>query len=141
DGPASGTTTARRRVGKPSLDILLVEDSPFSRTLTLAFLQDQPYRVDIAENGAVACKKFARSHYDVVLMDRQMPVMDGLAAARAIREWERVNGRPPTPIIAMTASIHQSDQEKCMAAGCTGYVAKPMNQQTLLEAIRKHALV
>src|SRR5262249_2283260 len=69
--PASpGAATARRRPGKPSLDILLVEDSPFSRTLTLAFLQDEPYHVDIAENGAVAYKKFTSARYDVVLMDR-----------------------------------------------------------------------
>jgi len=62
----------------PALHILLVEDSPDNRTITVAYLRDAPYRVDIAENGAIACEKFAAEHYDLVLMDRQMPVMDGL---------------------------------------------------------------
>ena len=87
-----------------ALHILLVEDSPDNRTITMAYLKDTPYRVDIAENGAIAFEKFTAGHYDLVLMDRQMPVMDGLTATRAIREWEQANHRPPTPIIALTAS-------------------------------------
>ena len=70
------------------LRILLVEDSPDNRTIAVAYLQDTPYRVEIAENGAVACEKFTAGHYDLVLMDRRMPVMDGLTATRAIRAWE-----------------------------------------------------
>ncbi len=97
----------------PALHILLVEDSPDNRTITMAYLQDTPYRVEIAENGAIACEKFTAGHYDLVLMDRQMPVMDGLTATRAIREWEQANHRPPTPIIALTASALKGDQEKC----------------------------
>ena len=104
----------------PPWHILLVEDSPDNRTITVAYLQDTPYRVDIAENGAIACEKFAAEHYDLVLMDRQMPVMDGLTATRAIRAWEQANHRPPTPIIALTAAALKGDQEKCMAAGCNG---------------------
>ena len=80
------------------------EDSPDNRTITVAFLKDTPYKVEIAENGAVAYEKFIAGHYDLVLMDRQMPVMDGLTATRAIRQWELANQRPPTPIIALTAS-------------------------------------
>src|ERR1700730_19025936 len=72
----------------------------------------------IAENGAIACEKFTAGHYDLVLMDRQMPVMDGLTATRMIREWEQANHRPPTPIIALTAAALKGDQEKCIAAGC-----------------------
>jgi PAS domain S-box-containing protein len=125
----------------PALDILLVEDSVDNRTITVAYLQDTPYRVDIAENGAIACEKFAAGHYDLVLMDRQMPVMDGLTATRAIRAWEQANHRPPTPIIALTAAALKGDQEKCMAAGCTAYLSKPLKQEVLLQAITERSIV
>ena len=120
----------------PALHILLVEDSPDNRTITVAYLQDTPYRVEIAENGAIACEKFTAGNYDLVLMDRQMPVMDGLTATRAIREWEQANHRPPTPIIALTAAALKGDQEKCIAAGCTAYLTKPIKQEVLLQAIK-----
>ena len=125
----------------PALHILLVEDSSDNRTITVAYLQDTPYRVEIAENGAVAYAKFTAGHFDLVLMDRQMPVMDGLTATRAIREWERANRQPPTPIVALTASALKGDQEQCMAAGCTAYLTKPIKQEVLLQAIREHSLV
>ena len=125
----------------PALHILLVEDSPDNRTITVAYLQDTPYRVEIAENGAVAYEKFTAGHYDLVLMDRQMPVMDGLTATRAIREWEQANHRPSTPIIALTASALKGDQEKCVAAGCTAYLTKPIKQEVLLQAIKEHSIV
>ena len=125
----------------PALHILLVEDSPDNRTITVAYLQDTPYRVEIAENGAIACEKFTAGHYDLVLMDRQMPVMDGLTATRAIREWEQANHRPPTPIIALTAAALKGDQEKCIAAGCTAYLTKPIKQEVLLQAIKEHSIV
>jgi CheY-like chemotaxis protein/HPt (histidine-containing phosphotransfer) domain-containing protein len=125
----------------PALNILLVEDSPDNRTITVAYLQGTPYRVEIAENGAVACEKFTAGHYDLVLMDRQMPVMDGLTATRAIREWERANHRPPTPIIALTAAALKGDREKCMAAGCTAFLTKPIKQEVLLQAIKEHSLI
>jgi CheY-like chemotaxis protein len=115
-----------------------VEDSADNRTITLAYLRDTPYRVEIAENGAVAYEKFTAEHYDLVFMDRQMPVMDGLTATRAIRTWEQANHRPPTPIIALTASALKGDQEKFMAAGCTAYLTKPIKQETLLQAIKEH---
>ena len=142
---ARGTRRAAVPVGTgpeptlPALNILLVEDSPDNRTITMAYLRDTPYRVDIAENGAVAYEKFTAGHYDLVLMDRQMPVMDGLTATRAIREWEQANHRPPTPIIALTASALKGDQEKCVAAGCTAYLTKPIKQEVLLQAIKEHS--
>jgi CheY-like chemotaxis protein/HPt (histidine-containing phosphotransfer) domain-containing protein len=124
----------------PALRILVVEDSPDNRTITLAYLRDTPYRVEIAENGAIACEKFTVGHYDVVLMDRQMPVMDGLTATRAIRDWEQANHRAPTPIIALTASALKGDQEKCVAAGCTAYLTKPIKREVLLQAIKELSL-
>ena len=125
----------------PALHILLVEDSPDNRTITLAYLQDTPYRVDIAENGAVAYAKFIVGHYDLVLMDRQMPVMDGMTATRAIRAWEQTSHRAATPIIALTASALRGDQEKFVAAGCTAYLTKPIKQEVLLQAIKEHSIV
>jgi CheY-like chemotaxis protein/HPt (histidine-containing phosphotransfer) domain-containing protein len=125
----------------PELQILLVEDSPDNRTITLAYLQDTPYRIDIAENGQIACDKFKASRYDLVLMDRQMPVMDGLAATRAIRLWEQANQRTPTPIIALTAAALKGDREKCIAAGCTAYLTKPIKQKILLQAIKEYSLI
>ena len=123
-----------------ALNILLVEDSPDNRTITIAYLRDSPYQVESAENGAIAYEKFIAGNYDLVLMDRQMPVMDGLTATRAIRAWEEANQRAPTPIIALTASALKGDQEKCMAAGCTAYLTKPIKQEVLLQAISEHSL-
>ena len=121
----------------PTLHILLVEDSADNRTITVAYLQDTPYRIDIAENGAIACEKFAAGDYDLVLMDRQMPVMDGLTATRAMRNWERANDRSPTPIIALTAAALKGDREQCLAAGCTAFLTKPIKQEVLLQAIKE----
>ncbi len=130
-----------REPALPALHILLVEDSPDNRTITVAYLQDTPYRIEIAENGAIAYARFAAGHYDLVLMDRQMPVMDGLAATRAIRAWEQANHRSPTPIIALTASALKGDQEKFVAAGCTAYLTKPIKQEALLQAIKENSMI
>jgi PAS domain S-box-containing protein len=129
-GPASALLPLR---------ILLVEDSADNRLITLAYLEDTPYQVEIAENGAIACEKFMADRFDLVLMDRQMPIMDGLTAARRMRFWEQENVRAPTPIIALTASALKGDREKCMAAGCTAYLTKPIKQDALLLAIKEHS--
>jgi PAS domain S-box-containing protein len=121
----------------PALNILLVEDSADNRMITLAYLRDTPHRVEVAENGAIAFEKFTGGHFDLVLMDRQMPVMDGLTATRAIREWEQADHRPPTPIVALTAAALKGDREQCMAAGCTAYLTKPIKQEVLLQAIKE----
>jgi CheY-like chemotaxis protein len=122
------------------LRILLAEDSPDNCLVTMAYLEDTPYRLEIAETGAIACDMFAAGQYDLVLMDRQMPVMDGLTATRKIRAWERANDRQPTPIIALTASALKGDREMCLAAGCTAFLTKPIKQEVLLRAIREHSI-
>jgi PAS domain S-box-containing protein len=137
---ATASTSVDSEPPLAALHILLVEDSTDNRTITVAYLQGTPYQVEIAENGAIAYEKFIVGHYDLVLMDRQMPVMDGLSATRAIRVWERTNHRPPTPIIALTASALREDQAKCMAAGCTAYLTKPIKQEVLLQAIKEHSI-
>ena len=125
----------------PALHILLVEDSPDNRTITVAYVEDTPYRIDVAENGSIACRMFKAGHYDLVLMDRQMPVMDGLTATREIRAWEQANDKVPTPIIALTASALKGDREMCLAAGCTAFLTKPIKQEVLLQAIKEHAII
>ena len=138
---AAATRTVSAPVGAgpavalPRLRILMAEDSPDNQTITLAYLEDTPYRIDVAETGKAAFEMFRTGDYDLVLMDRQMPVMDGLSATRAIRAWEKSNDLAPTPIIALTASALKGDRETCLAAGCTAYLTKPIKQETLLQAI------
>jgi PAS domain S-box-containing protein len=124
-----------------ALRILLAEDSADNCMITMAYLEDTPYQVEIAETGAIACEKFMAGHYDLVLMDRQMPIMDGLTATRSIRAWEQANDRPPTPIIALTASALKGDREMCLAAGCTAFLTKPIKQEVLLRAIKERFLI
>jgi CheY-like chemotaxis protein len=137
--PALITVGADPEAQLPALRILLAEDSADNCTITMAYLEDTPYQVDIAETGAIACEKFTSGHYDLVLMDRQMPVMDGLTATRSIRAWEQANDRPPTPIIALTASALKGDREMCLAAGCTAFLTKPIKQEVLLQAIKERS--
>ena len=136
DSPANAPIGTDTDTPQRALRILMAEDSPDNCTIALAYLEDTPHQVDVAETGLIACEMFKAGHYDLVLMDRQMPVMDGLTATRALRAWEKSNGRTPTPIIALTASALKGDRETCLAAGCTAYLTKPIKQDVLLQAIR-----
>ena len=138
--PAAVPVGAGPELPLPVLRILLAEDFPDNCIITIAYLEDTPYQVQIAETGAIACKMFEAGRYDLVLMDRQMPVMDGLTATRTIRAWEQAHHRPPTPIIALTASALKGDREMCLAAGCTAFLTKPIKQEVLLQAIREHSM-
>ena len=91
--------------------------------------------VDVAEDGAEALARFRATPYDLVLMDVQMPVLDGNAATRAIREWERAEGRSPTPILALTANAFSEDVQRSLDAGCTAHLSKPISKASLLAAI------
>lgn len=119
--------------------LLLVEDSADNRVLIESFLRKGPWRIEVAENGAVAVEKFQRGRYDLVLMDMQMPVMDGYTATRAIRSWEREQGRRATPIIALTANALREEVEKSLNAGCDAHLPKPIRKATLLAAITEFA--
>lgn len=130
--PSEQTTPAPYR-------ILLVEDLEDNRDVVALFLKEAPYQLDMAENGAVALQKFQTGRYDLVLMDMQMPVMDGLEATAAIRAWERAQQRRPTPIVALTANAFKEEADKCMAAGCTAHLTKPIKKKTLLAAIAQCA--
>ncbi|WP_299540725.1 PAS domain S-box protein [Phenylobacterium sp.] len=139
--PVAAPVGAGPEAPLPALRILIAEDSPDNCTIALAYLEDTPYLVDVAETGVLACQMFKKGRYDLVLMDRQMPAMDGLTATRTIRAWEKANGRAPTPIIALTASALKGDRESCLAAGCTAYLTKPIKQEVLLQAIKDHSAV
>ena len=118
--------------------LLLVEDNPDNRLLIRSYLKKEPFDVDEAENGALAVACAGRQRYDLILMDVQMPVMDGHAATRAIRDHEAATGLPPVPVIALTAHAVKEDLEKSLAAGCTAHLTKPIKKQVLLDALAAH---
>lgn len=118
--------------------ILLVEDNEDNRLLVNAYLKKTSFDVEEAENGEIALQKFRQGEYSLVLMDVQMPVMDGHTATREIRRWEAENGREPTPIIALTAHAVKEDMEKSLDAGCDTHLSKPIKKATLLQAIDRY---
>ena len=136
--PRTATTQARPRMdsgmaGRHPLRILLAEDNVVNQKLALRLLQQMGYRADLASNGAEAIESIARQPYDVVLMDVQMPEMDGLEASRRITARWQVHERPR--IVAMTANAMQGDREACLAAGMDDYVTKPIRVEALVEAL------
>jgi PAS domain S-box-containing protein len=119
------------------LKILLADDSRDNRLLVHAYFKTMPYTIDEAENGAVAVEKFKSGSYDLILMDIEMPIMDGYSATRAIRAIEQASGRRPVPILALTASVLAEALKKAIDAGCDAHIAKPVKRATLLAAVRK----
>jgi PAS domain S-box-containing protein len=118
------------------LRILLTEDHPTNQKLALAILARLSYRADIAGNGLEAVEALERQPYDVVLMDMQMPEMDGLEATRQIRSWAPLD---EPYIIAMTANAMQGDREMCLEAGMDDYVSKPIRVNELIAALSRGA--
>ena len=126
----------RKTPGKlPRMRVLLAEDSPVNKLLIREYLAATPLTLDEAENGQIAHEKFKSGRYDLVMMGMRMPVMDGYAATRAIREWERLNDGSRTPVIARTASALKTDVDRCLEAGCHRHLSKPIKLEDLLEAI------
>jgi len=121
------------------LNILLVDDNEKNRLLFRSFLKKTPYTIDTAENGKIAVEKFTAGQYDIVLMDIEMPIMDGYSAATKIRQWESENQQKETPIIALTAHALKEHIQKSLDAGCTTHLTKPIKKRDLLVAIEKHA--
>ena len=139
DGEAGPVAETGVPLDQAALRILLAEDSPDNRLLVQSFLKKTPCEIDVAENGEVALGKFKSSSYDLVLMDMQMPVMDGYSGTRAIREWEVGEDARPTPIIALTANALKEDTQKSLDAGCTAHLTKPIKKARLLEVIGEHS--
>jgi CheY-like chemotaxis protein/HPt (histidine-containing phosphotransfer) domain-containing protein len=113
--------------------ILLAEDNEVNQKLAVAVLEKFGYRVEVVVDGREAVNAVARGGYDLVLMDCQMPELDGYAAATEIRR--RQNGGPRIPIVAMTASAMQGERERCLAAGMDDYVTKPIDRRRLQEVL------
>ena len=134
---ASTQGTALNTPPNLPLNILLTDDSKDNRLLIHAFLKDTGYLVEDAENGAIAVAKLKARSYDIVLMDIQMPVMDGLEATRTIRDWERERGPSRTPIVALTASALDEDVRRTLEAGVDMHVSKPIKKVALIAAIKK----
>jgi len=119
------------------LRILLAEDNVVNQKLALRILQQMGYRADLASNGIEAIQSIERQTYDVVLMDVQMPEMDGLEATRQIASRWPPGERPR--IVAMTANAMQGDREMCIAAGMDDYLTKPIRVDQLVEALDQTA--
>jgi signal transduction histidine kinase/DNA-binding response OmpR family regulator/HPt (histidine-containing phosphotransfer) domain-containing protein len=114
--------------------VLLVEDNDLNQEVATELLRGVGLVVDVADNGQIAVEKVQAAAYDIVLMDMQMPVMDGLSATRIIRQMPQFN---ELPIVAMTANAMQADREACRAAGMDDHVAKPIEPQELFQALLK----
>ncbi|HVA80718.1 MAG TPA: response regulator [Candidatus Binataceae bacterium] len=140
-GKPAGTSIDAAASPRRSLRVRLAEDSRDNRILIRAYLKNSCARIDEAENGLIAIEQAKAQKYDLVLMDIQMPVMDGLEAIRLIRRRERQNGSERVPIIALTASALESDVHRSLEAGADLHVSKPVKKATLLAAIESVTLV
>jgi PAS domain S-box-containing protein len=118
--------------------VLLAEDSEYNVLLIQAYLKNSGIYLDVAENGKIAVEKVISNRPDLILMDLQMPVMDGLEATRAIRQAEERTGLRPIPILALTADAGQEAVSRSLFAGCSEHLSKPIKRATLLDAIARH---
>jgi len=117
--------------------VLVVEDSPENRLLIQAYLKKMPLQLDFALNGEEAIQKRFEINPDLILMDIQMPVLDGLSATRRIRQQEQETDTKAVPIIALTADALNKTRENCFEVGCNGFLTKPIEQSLLLQAMDK----
>jgi CheY-like chemotaxis protein len=138
EAPRTAQPTTKPRIDagmatRHPLRILLAEDNVVNQKLALRLLQQMGYRADLASNGIEAIECVERQTYDVVLMDVQMPEMDGLEASRRIVATWPSDRRPR--IVAMTANAMQGDRDMCLAAGMDDYITKPIRVERLVEAL------
>jgi CheY-like chemotaxis protein len=118
------------------LRILLAEDNIVNQKVAVRLLQKEGHSVTVADSGGVVLEVLKRQAFDLILMDVQMPGMDGLEATIAIRRSEEISG-DHIPIIALTAHAMPQDRDRCLSAGMDGYVTKPIRWETLKDEIRK----
>jgi CheY-like chemotaxis protein len=129
---AAGSSVAAPAI-RP-LRVLLAEDTPANRKFVVKILQKRGHAVEIAHNGREATELVRQQRFDVVLMDVQMPIMDGFQATAAIRAHYPA-GEPHLPIVALTAHAMRGDHERCLAAGMDAYIAKPIDSRKLVELV------
>ena len=127
----------RPRLELKDANILLVEDNFSNQQIIILYIKNEIRKIDVAFNGKEALEKFGYAKYDLILMDIQMPIMDGIKATQKIREIEQSTGAH-TPIIAVTANAFPEDKERCLASGADDYISKPFQPEELLQMIRKN---
>jgi CheY-like chemotaxis protein len=137
--PESEQPPAAAGAKRAATRILIAEDSEDNLFLVKAYLKGPSFEFDVARNGQQAVEKVLSGKFDLVLMDLQMPVMDGYEATGWIREWEKQNNRSPIPILALTAHALAECGPRTLAAGCTAHLTKPISKATLLDAIAKYS--
>jgi CheY-like chemotaxis protein len=140
ESPDAGVQNAPDRRDRRPLKILVAEDAPDNLFMIQAFLKDQPWRIESAVNGNIALHKATTSCYDLILMDLDLPEMDGHTATRYIRSSVCQNKMPAVPIVALTSHDDSAARLKSIEAGCTAHVTKPITKAALIETIRHYAL-
>ncbi len=134
-----GSEIESKRTGvEKTFQVLLAEDSPENRLVIKKYLERSPFALTFVPNGKSAVEQFSNGHFDLILMDIHMPLMDGLSATRAIRQIEQERGLDTIPIIALTGSTWQEDIRETQLAGCDAHLSKPISKSTLLEALSCH---
>src|SRR6185503_12218727 len=132
--PAGSAAIPAAAVPRDGLRVLLADDNPVNRRLGALILERQGFTVVQVEDGVEAVAALEREHFDLVLMEVQMPNLDGFAATAAVRKRERMTGKH-VPIVALTAHALKGDRERCLEAGMDGYLTKPIKAPELLGMI------
>jgi CheY-like chemotaxis protein len=138
DPTPAGDGTGLAPASEPSCLVLLVEDNLINQKVALHQLGRLGYAAHVASNGEEALKALALHDYALVLMDCQMPLLDGFEATRRIRDAERASGGHRLPVVAMTANAAEGDRERCLAAGMDDYLSKPIVRETLAALLRQY---
>jgi CheY-like chemotaxis protein len=123
----------------PGLSVLYMEESRNNRMLLDFYLRKTPYELSFAENGEEGLLRFQEGGFDVVLMDMEMPILNGYEATRAIRDYEKEHALPPTPVIALTGHDGNEALRQCMDVGCTDVLSKPVEKQRLFSCLKELA--
>lgn len=131
-------TTATSNQTLSPKKVLLVDDHDENRVLINIYLKKSNYQLEVAENGEIGFEKFKSKEFDIVLMDIQMPVMDGYVATKAIRLWEKENSKEATPIIALTANDAATRGQESLDAGCNFHLSKPIKKDILLKMLDEY---
>jgi signal transduction histidine kinase/ActR/RegA family two-component response regulator len=132
---ASGEQTHTEIKNRPTKSILVVDDTEENRDLIQVFLSEYPIQLDYAVNGEEAIEQCRKKQYDLILMDMQMPVLDGYEATRKVRELEKYLHRSPTKIVALSACAFQNEREQSLQAGCDHYLVKPIRKRDLVSTV------